>query len=63
VFEQIATSIGSGVVVGSFAAGLGSFIRTGSRRRSERLTLIGGYVGGLAATALLAIDTLAQRFV
>jgi hypothetical protein len=63
IFEEIATSIGSGLVVGSFAVGLGSFIWTGSRRRSEGLALIGGYVGGLAATASLAIDTLAKRFV
>lgn len=62
-FEQIATSIGSGIVVGSFAAGLGSIVWNGSRRDSEEVALIGGYVGGLVAMVSLAIDMLVKRFV
>ena len=36
VFEDLATSIGSGLVVGSFSAGVGAFALSRSRRRAER---------------------------
>ncbi len=53
---DLATSIGSGIVVGSFATGLASFAASGSRRYSERWSLIGGYFGGVGAVAFMLID-------
>jgi hypothetical protein len=63
VFEQLATSIGSGLVVGSFVAGLSSFVWSGSRKHSEGWGVIGGYLGGVAALGLLVLDIVGKRFV
>jgi hypothetical protein len=62
-FEALAASIGSGLVVGGFVGGAGSFARTRSRRVSEKWALIGSYLGGLAALISLAIDIVGKHFV
>jgi hypothetical protein len=62
-FEALAASIGSGLVVGGFVGGAGSFAWTRSRRVSEKWALFGSYVGGLAALTSLAIDIVEKRFV
>ena len=56
IVEALATSIGSGFVVGGFVAGLVGFARTGGRIPSERSALIGSYLGGTFALGLLAFD-------
>jgi hypothetical protein len=63
VFEALAASIGSGLVVGGFIGGASMLAWTRSRTASEKWALIGGYVGGLAALILLAIDMVEKRFV
>jgi hypothetical protein len=63
IFEVLAASIGSGLVVGGFAGGAGSFARTRSRVVSEKWALIGSYVGGLAALTSRGLDSLWERFV
>jgi hypothetical protein len=63
VFEELATSIGSGLVVGSFVAGIGSAVVSRSRTRSEKWAVIGGYGGGALALALLLVDILGKHFV
>jgi len=63
VLETLATLIGSGLVVGSFTAGITSFISSRSPRRSEKWAVVGGYFGGGLALMLLAIDILVKRFV
>jgi hypothetical protein len=62
-FEALAASIGSGLVVGGFVGGAGSFARTRSRRASEKWALVEGHVGGLAALISLAIDIVEKHFV
>jgi hypothetical protein len=62
-FEELATSIGAGVVVGSFAAGIGAFASGRSRERLERWPVTGGYVGGGLALFLLIVDILRKHFV
>jgi hypothetical protein len=63
VFEALAASIGSGLVVGGFIGGAGSFAWTRSRPMSEKWALLGSYVGGLAALISLAVDIVEKRFV
>lgn len=63
VFEALATSIGSGLVVGGFAAGATSFALNRPRTQSEGDALIGGYAGGALALSLLLIDILLKRLV
>lgn len=63
VLETLATTIGSGLVVGSFVAGIASFVASRSLPRSEKWAMTGGYLGGGFAVVLLAIDTLGKRFV
>lgn len=62
-FEELATSIGAGAVVGSFAAGIGAFASSRSRERLEQWPVTGGYLGGGLALALLIIDILEEHFV
>jgi hypothetical protein len=62
-FEALAASIGSGLVVGGFVGGAGSFAWTRSRKVSEKWALVGGHVGGLAALISLAIDIVGKHFV
>jgi hypothetical protein len=63
VFEALAASIGSGLVVGGFVGGASSFAWTRSPVESEKWALIGGYVGALVALASLGIDIVRERFV
>ena len=63
VFEALAASIGSGLVVGGFIGGVSSLAWTRSRTASEKWALIGGYLGGLVALISLAIDIVEKRFV
>jgi hypothetical protein len=63
VLEALAGSIGSGLVIGGFVGGAGSFALTRSRTASEKWALFGSYVGGLTALISLAIDIVAERFV
>ncbi len=60
---ELATSIGSGIVVGSFATGLGSFASTRSRRHAEHWSFVGGYFGGVLALGSLGIDIVGRHFV
>lgn len=60
---DLATTIASGLVVGSFVAGLRSLVFNGSRVDSEESSLIGGYFGGAVALGLLALDIVGRRFV
>jgi hypothetical protein len=62
-FEELATSIGAGVVVGSFVAGIGAFASRRPRERLERWPVTGGYVGGGLALLLLVVDILKEHFV
>ena len=63
VLAALAASIGSGLVVGGFVGGGASFAATGSQKASERWALICGYVGGLIALMLRAIDIVMRSFV
>jgi len=62
-FEELATSIGAGAVVGSFVAGICAFASSRSRERLERWPVTGGYVGGGLALLLLVVDILKEYFV
>lgn len=62
-FELLATTIGSGLVVGSFVAGLLTIGLSRVRSRAEQWVLNGGYYGGLLALLGLAADILEKRFV
>jgi hypothetical protein len=61
-FEVLATTIGSGLVVGSFVGGL-STIAGRSRGRIEERALRGGYFGGSLALLSLVIDIVGKCFV
>jgi hypothetical protein len=63
ILEAIATSIGTGIVVGGFVTGMGSVVRGRSRTESEEKALYGGYVGGLVGLTVLGIDILGKHFV
>lgn len=62
-FEVLASTIGSGLVVGSFTGGLLSIAASRSRKRAEEWALITGYLGGLLALFGLVLDILEKRFV
>jgi len=62
-FELLATTIGSGLVVGSFVAGLLTIGLGRARSRAEQWVLNGGYFGGLLALLGLVADILEKRFV
>jgi hypothetical protein len=62
-FEELATSIGAGVVVGSFIAGIGALASGRPRNRLEQWPVTGGYLGGGLALTLLAVDILKKHFV
>jgi hypothetical protein len=63
VFEALATSIGAGVVIGSFVVGLTNLVLGRGRGTSEEEALYGGYVGGAVGLGLLAIDIVEKHFV
>jgi hypothetical protein len=63
LLEVLATSIGAGVVVGSFAVGGVSFAQTRSKSRSESNAVGGGYFGGLIGLFALVFDILRRHFV
>jgi hypothetical protein len=62
-FQELAASIGSGLVVGSFVVGVGGFASRRSREQVERSAVTGGYSGGGVALVLLAFDILRKHFV
>lgn len=62
-FEVLATTIGSGLVVGSFVAGLLTIAMTNSPSRAEKWVLHGGYAGALLALLGLVVDIVEKRFV
>jgi|GEM_PF-3648871 len=62
-FELLATTIGSGLVVGSFAAGLLAIVLSCARSRAEQWAFNGGYFGGLLAMLGLVVDIVGKRFV
>jgi hypothetical protein len=62
-FEVLAATIGSGLIVGSFVAGLLTIALGCTRNRAERWVLNGGYLGGLLALLGLTVDILEKRFV
>ncbi len=61
-FEVLATTIGSGLVVGSFVGGLSIMARRSPGRVEER-ALRGGYAGGSLALLGLAIDIVWKHIV
>jgi hypothetical protein len=62
-FEELATAIGAGIVVGSFVAGIASFVSRRLRQPSEKWTVTGGYFGGGLALMLLTVDIVRKHFV
>jgi hypothetical protein len=62
-FEVLATTIGAGLVVGSFVAGLLTIAMTDAPSRAEKWVLHGGYTGGLLALLGLMVDIVGKRFV
>jgi hypothetical protein len=63
VFEDLATSIGAGVVVGSFIGGIAGLASRRSRGQTEQWTVTGSYFGGGLGLMLLAVDILRKHFV
>ncbi|MDX6608873.1 MAG: hypothetical protein QOF85_798 [Solirubrobacterales bacterium] len=63
VFEALASSIGAGLVVGGFSAGVRGFLSSRSFDRSEREALKGSYLGGAVGLLTLAFDIVWKHFV
>ena len=63
LFEALASSIGTGLVVGGFAGGVKALFATRSFDRSERAALKGSYLGGALGLFALAFDIVLKRFV
>lgn len=63
VVAALATSIGSGLVVGGFLGGAASLAATRSQKTSEKWTLICGYFGGGLSLTLQAADIVMRSFV
>jgi hypothetical protein len=63
IVEALAASIGSGLVVGGFAAGVWSVLACRSRSQIERGTMIGSYFGGSIALLAFIVDIVEKRFV
>ena len=63
LFEALATAIGSGFVIGGFAAGTMSFALSRSVSQLERSAVIGSYCGGSVGLLALTFDILRERFV
>jgi len=63
VLESVATSIGAGILIGSFVmGGVGVFLGW-SRQDLEARALKDGYVGGIVAVFLLVFDVVMRYFV
>jgi hypothetical protein len=63
VLEAAATSIGAGILMGSFLMGTTGLALRWSRQDFEGRALRDGYIGGVAATACLIFDFLMRYFV
>ena len=55
-FELLATVVGAGIVLGSFALGVFRLAMRQPRAELEGRVLTDGYVGGLAGLFLMTID-------
>jgi hypothetical protein len=53
----VAACIGAGALVGGFVAGIAHVIRLGAGGDIAWSTRTGGYIGGIGALLLLAMDT------
>jgi hypothetical protein len=62
-FEVLATTIGSGLVVGSFVAGLLTIAMASKPSQAEKWVLHGGCAGAVLALLGLIVDILEKRFV
>jgi F0F1-type ATP synthase membrane subunit c/vacuolar-type H+-ATPase subunit K len=63
LFEAVAACIGSGLVIGGFAAGVGEALWRRPRRHAESRAVIGSYIGGTGALLALALDIVRKYFV
>jgi hypothetical protein len=63
VLEAAATSIGAGILIGSFLTGIVGLVMGWSRQNFESQVLGDGYIGGTIATVLLVIDVSMRYFV
>jgi len=55
-FEAGAASVGTGIVLGGVALGIGRFATGSPRRRIERHALFDGYLGGVLGAAVAIVD-------
>jgi hypothetical protein len=58
VLQTVATSIGTGVVVGGFVAATGAMLGGRSRKEVESTSFRDGYIGGVAGLFCLLWDLL-----
>ena len=63
ILEAVATSIGAGLVVGSFSVGIEGIASRRSRTETEKNAVLGGYIGGALGLLVLAADILRKHFV
>jgi F0F1-type ATP synthase membrane subunit c/vacuolar-type H+-ATPase subunit K len=61
--EAVAACIGSGLVIGGFAVGVGEALARRPRRQAESGALTGSYIGGTGALLALAFDIVRKHFV
>jgi len=61
--EAVATSIGSGVVIGGFFGGIESGLSPPSPIGLERKAALGSYAGGFVSLVLLLADIVWKHFV
>jgi hypothetical protein len=62
VLEDIATSVGAGILVGTVAIGAVGFVLGWSRQSLERRALTDGYLGGLLGATAALIDLVLGNF-
>lgn len=58
VFEAVATAVGAGIVLGSFAMGTVGLVARWPRHELAARALTDGYVGGIAALFIVLADLL-----
>ena len=58
VFEALATAVGAGIVLGSFAIGTVGLVAGWPRHELAGRALTDGYVGGIAAVLIVLADLL-----